>query len=226
MNMEDILLGDINMDVSILDRIRESLVNLDFDLTRKYVEEAIKNNVSIKDILNAMSSAMEEVGRKYERGEYFVADLIVAADIFKDVMNNLLKPLIKKEVSGTIGRVVIGTVYGDIHDIGKNLVAVFLEAAGFEVIDLGVDVPPEKFVEAVKQYNPDIVGISTLLTSTMPHMKDVIEALKKAGLRDKVKIIIGGAPVTEKFAMEIGADAYGENAFKAVEICKKLIGKK
>ncbi len=226
MNMEDILLGDINMDVSILDRIRESLVNLDFDLTRKYVEEAIKNNVSIKDILNAMSSAMEEVGRKYERGEYFVADLIVAADIFKDVMNNLLKPLIKKEVSETIGRVVIGTVYGDIHDIGKNLVAVFLEAAGFEVIDLGVDVPPEKFVEAVKQYNPDIVGISTLLTSTMPHMKDVIEALKKAGLRDKVKIIIGGAPVTEKFAMEIGADAYGENAFKAVEICKKLIGKK
>ncbi len=213
--------------MDILEKIRESLINLDPDSTRRFVEEAVRNNISIRDILNAMSSGMEEIGRRYERGEYFVADLVVAADIFKDIMDSILRPLIKKSIGEkAVGRVVIGTVYGDVHDIGKNLVATFLEAAGFEVIDLGVDVPPQKFVEAVKKYNPDIVGMSTLITSTMPHMKDVIDALKREGLREKVKIIVGGAPVTEEFAREIGADAYGENAFKAVEICKKLIGKK
>ncbi|ADM27217.1 cobalamin B12-binding domain protein [Ignisphaera aggregans DSM 17230] len=212
--------------MSLLDKIKESLANLDPDSTREYVEEAVKSNIPVRDILDAMASGMEEVGRRYERGEYFVADLIVAGDIFKDIMENLLRPLIKKESGEVIGRIVIGTVYGDIHDIGKNLVATFLEAAGFEVIDLGVDVPPEKFVDAIKQYNPDIVGISALLTSTMIHMKHIIDAIKEAGLRYKVKIIVGGAPVTEKFAKEIGADAYAENAFKAVEICKKLIEEK
>jgi len=212
--------------VDILNRIKESLVNLDPDSTRRFVEEAIKNNIPIRDILDAMASAMVEVGVRYERGEYFVADLIVASDIFKDVMENLLKPLIKKERSEILGRVVIGTVYGDVHDIGKNLVATFLEAAGFEVIDLGVDVPPEKFIEAIRKYNPDIVGMSALITSTMMYMKHIIDAIKEAGLRDKVKIIVGGAPITEKFAIEIGADAYGENAFKAIEICKKLIEEK
>jgi len=207
----------------LLSAIKESLINLDPDSTKRYVEEAIKSGVDVREILNAMSKAMEEVGKRYERGEYYVADLIVAAEIFEEVMNSLIKPLIRKEAGEVIGRVVIGTVYGDIHDIGKNLVATFLEAAGFEVIDLGVDVPPEKFVEAVAKYNPDIVGMSALVTSTMIHMRDVIDALKQAGLRDKVKVIVGGAPVTEEFAKLIGADAYGENAFKAVEICKRLI---
>jgi methylmalonyl-CoA mutase cobalamin-binding domain/chain len=121
------------------------------------------------------------------------------------------------------GRVVIGTVEGDVHDIGKNLVITMLRANGFEVIDLGVDVPPKRFVEAVKQYKPDIVGMSALLTSTMVNMKRVIEALEEEGLRSSVKVIVGGAPITEKFAREIGADAYGENAVTAIEICKKLV---
>lgn len=208
----------------ILNRIKGSLANLDMDSTLNYVREALNKGVEVKDIINTLAEAMRIVGERYERGEYFVADLIVSAEIFNNVME-ILKPKImemRREVK-PIGRVVIGTIYGDIHDIGKNLVKTFLEANGFEVIDLGADVPPEKFVEAVKQYNPDIVGISALLTSTMVHMRDVIEALKKEGLREKVKVIVGGAPVTEKFAKEIGADAYGENAFVAVEICKKLV---
>ncbi|MEL9940711.1 MAG: corrinoid protein [Ignisphaera sp.] len=208
----------------ILNRIKESLANLDMDSTLNYVREALNKGIEVKDIINTLAEAMRIVGERYERGEYFVADLIVSAEIFNNVME-ILKPKImeiRREVK-PIGRVVIGTIYGDIHDIGKNLVKTFLEANGFEVIDLGTDVPPERFVEAVKQYNPDIVGISALLTSTMVHMKDVIEALKKEGLRERVKVIVGGAPVTEKFAKEIGADAYGENAFVSVEICKKLV---
>ncbi|MEM0027157.1 MAG: corrinoid protein [Ignisphaera sp.] len=212
------------MSQEILDKIKESLGNLDMDSTLNYVKIALEKGIDVKNIINALADGMKIVGERYEKGEYFVADLIVSAEIFNEVMN-ILKPKIiemRREVK-PIGRVVIGTVYGDIHDIGKNLVKTFLEANGFEVIDIGIDAPPEKFVEAVKQYNPDIVGMSALLTSTMTHMKDVIDALKKEGLRDKVKIIVGGAPITEKFAKEIGADAYGENAFIAVEICKKLV---
>ncbi|RLE87656.1 MAG: cobalamin-binding protein, partial [Thermoprotei archaeon] len=138
----------------------------------------------------------------------------------------VLLPEIKKrgEASRKLGTVVIGTVRGDLHDIGKSIVATMLRAAGFEVIDLGVDVPPEKFVEAVKKYNADIVAMSALLTTTMLEMKNVIEALKQAGLRDRVKVIVGGAAVTEEFAKEIGADGYGEDAVKAVKICKELLG--
>ncbi len=212
---------------NILNNIRDSIVNLDLDATINGVKEALKNGVDIKSIVNALAEGMQIIGIKYEKGEYFISDLIVAGEIFKEAMS-ILKPRIieSREETKPLGRIVIGTVYGDIHDIGKNLVATFLEAAGFEVIDLGVDVPPEKFVEAIKQYNPDIVGMSALLTSTMMHMKNIIEAIEREGLRNKVKVIVGGAPITEKFAIEIGADAYGENAFKAVEICKKLIEEK
>jgi len=208
---------------NVLNSIVDSLANLDMDNTIKFVKEAIEK-FDVKSVIDALAEGMRVVGEKYERGEYFVSDLIVSAEIFNEAMN-IVKPKIlelRKEVK-PIGKVVIGTVYGDIHDIGKNLVKTFLEANGFEVIDLGADVPVEKFVEAVKQYNPDIVGMSALLTSTMIHMKNVIDALKKEGLRDKVKIIVGGAPITEEFAKSIGADAYGENAYKAVEICKKLV---
>lgn len=213
------------MSQSIVEKIRDSLANLDLDSTLNYVEEALQQGVDVITIIEkGLSEGMKIVGERYEKGEYFVADMIVAAEIFKEVMN-ILKPRIgesRRDVK-PLGRVVIGTVYGDIHDIGKNLVAAILEANGFEVIDLGVDVPIEKFVEAVKKYKPDILGMSALLTTTMIHMKNVIEALKKEGLRDKVKIIVGGAPLTEEFAKTIGADAYAENAFKAAEICKKLV---
>jgi corrinoid protein of di/trimethylamine methyltransferase len=214
------------MSQEVLVKIKESLVNLDLDKTVDFVKKAIELGFKPMDIVNAMADGMKIVGDLYEKGVYFVADLIVASEIFKEVMN-ILEPLIRREreVVKPIGRVVIGTVEGDIHDIGKNLVVTMLRANGFEVIDLGVDVSPQKFVEAVKQYKPDIVGMSALLTSTMINMKKVIEALKKEGLRDKVKVIVGGAPLTERFAKEIGADAYGENAVIAVEICKKLVEK-
>jgi 5-methyltetrahydrofolate--homocysteine methyltransferase len=210
------------MSKEILNSIKESLINLDLDRTIDFVKKAIEYGVKPLDIINSMADGMKVVGDMYERGVYFVADLIVASEIFKEVMN-ILEPLIMREKLKPIGRVVIGTVEGDIHDIGKNLVATMLRANGFEVIDLGVDVSPQKFVEAVKQYKPDIVGMSALLTSTMVNMKKVIEALEKEGLRDKVKVIVGGAPLTEKFAKEIGADAYGENAVIAVDICRKLV---
>lgn len=209
----------------LLTKIRDSLADLDIDSTINHVMEALNEGVDIMEIIEkSLSEGMKIVGERYEKGEYFVADMIVAAEIFNEVMR-ILKPKIleSKREFKTLGRVVIGTVYGDIHDIGKNLVIAVLEANGFEVIDLGVDVSVEKFVEAVKKHNPDILGMSALLTTTMIHMKEVIEALKKEGLRDKVKIIVGGAPVTEQFAKEMGADAYAENAFKAAEVCKKLV---
>ena len=139
-------------------------------------------------------------------------------------MDEYLLPRIKKKGGGKkLGTIVIGTVKGDLHDIGKTIVATMLSAAGFEVIDLGVDVPPEKFVEAVKKYNADIVAMSALLTTTMIEMENVIKELEKAGLRDRVKVIVGGAPITEEFARKIGADAYGKDAVEAVKKCKELL---
>jgi corrinoid protein of di/trimethylamine methyltransferase len=208
----------------VLSEIRNSLINLDIDKTLELVKKAIDQGFKPLDIINTMAEGMKVIGDMFERGEYFISDLIVASEIFKEVMK-VLEPLImkEKEVMKPIGRVVIGTIEGDIHDIGKNLVATMLRVNGFEVIDLGVDVSPQKFVEAVKQYNPDIVGMSALLTSTMMNMRKVIEALEKEGLRDKVKVIVGGAPITEEFARRIGADAYGENAIVAVDVCRRLV---
>lgn len=208
----------------MLSEIRNSLINLDIDKTLELVKKAIDQGFKPLDIINTMAEGMKVIGDMFERGEYFISDLIVASEIFKEVMK-VLEPLImkEKEVMKPIGRVVIGTIEGDIHDIGKNLVATMLRVNGFEVIDLGVDVSPQKFVEAVKQYNPDIVGMSALLTSTMMNMRKVIEALEKEGLRDKVKVIVGGAPITEEFARRIGADAYGENAIVAVDVCRRLV---
>jgi len=208
----------------MLNELRDALINLDMDKTLELVKKAIDQGFKPIEIINSMAEGMRVIGERFEKGEYFISDLIVSSEIFKEAMN-ILEPLImkEKEVVKPIGRVIIGTVEGDIHDIGKNLVATMLKVNGFELIDLGVDVPPQKFVEAVKQYNPDIVGMSALLTSTMMNMRKVIEALEKEDLRNKVKIIVGGAPITEEFAKRIGADAYGENAVVSVDICKKLV---
>ena len=150
---------------------------------------------------------------------------LVAGDLFMEIMDDLLMPVISERRGEVkkLGTVVLGTVRGDLHEIGKNIVATILRAAGFEVIDLGVDVPPEKFIEAVKKYNADILSMSALLTTTMMKMEVVIKELEKACLRDKVKVIIGGTPITEDFARRIGADAYGRDVVEAVEICKKLV---
>lgn len=190
---------------------------------RAAVERALEANLEAELILKqAMMPAMQEVGRLFEEGEYFVPEMLVAARAMQAGMN-LLKPrLVQAEVASS-GKVVAGTVKGDLHDIGKNLVCMMLEGAAFEIIDLGTDVPPEKFVEAVKSSGAQLVALSALLTTTMPHMKQTIEALQQAGLRQRIKVMVGGAPVTETFARQIGADGYAPDASRAVALAKLLV---
>ena len=168
-----------------------------------------------------MIPAMDEVGKRFECNEYFVPELLIAARAMKTSLG-LLAPLLAAAGTEPIGTVVIGTVQGDLHDIGKNLVASMLEGGGFKVVDLGVDVPPERFVEAAKEKNGTIVALSALLTTTMTTMKNVIESLEKAGIRQQTKVIIGGAPITQQYADEIGADGYSDNASSAVALARKL----
>ena len=168
-------------------------------------------------------AAMGEVGRLFEENEYFVPEMLVAARAMQGGLT-LLKPHLAAGGAISTGKAVIGTVKGDLHDIGKNLVAMMLEGAGFEVVDLGTDVTPEKFVKAVLEHQPQIVGMSALLTTTMPSMGNTVKALTEAGVRDQVKVMIGGAPVTDAFARQIGADGYSPDASSAVRLAKSLIG--
>jgi len=174
-------------------------------------------------LYEAMIPAMGEVGRLFEANEYYVPEMLIAARAMKAGLAIIRPELVKEKVKPK-GKVALGTVKGDLHDIGKNLVSIMVEGAGFEVIDLGVDVSPQQFVNAVKEKGADVIGLSALLTTTMPSMKSTIEAVQEAGLRKKVKIIIGGAPVTQKYADEIGADGYGRDAAAAANLVKKLLG--
>lgn len=174
-------------------------------------------------LTNYMIPAMDEVGRKFEANEYFVPELLISARAMKAALA-ILRPVLAESGVEPVGRVVIGTVKGDLHDIGKGLVASMMEGGGFEVIDLGVDVSPEKFVAEARAKDADIVALSALLTTTMTSMKSVIDAIDQAGLRKRVKILIGGAPVTQRFAENIGADGYGPNANAAVALARRLLG--
>ena len=188
------------------------------------VEEAIKEGCDPTEILNVgMIDAMGVVGEKFKKNEIFVPEMLVAARAMKKGVD-VLKPHLAGDSAATVGKYIIGTVAGDLHDIGKNLVAMMIESAGFEVIYLGVDVPAEKFVEAIKE-NPDckVVGVSALLTTTMPAMKDTVKAIIDAGLQSQVKIMVGGAPITQEFADEIGADAYTMDAASAAQVAKTLV---
>ncbi len=169
-----------------------------------------------------MSPAMEEIGRRFEEGKAFVPELLLAARAMKGALEQI-KPLLKGEKTISVGTVVIGTVKGDLHDIGKNLVASMLEGCGFEVINLGVDISSEKFVKAVKEHNANIVCLSALLTTTMNYMKEVVDALEREGLRNQVKVMIGGAPINQEFAYAISADGYSSNANAAVVLAKQLV---
>jgi 5-methyltetrahydrofolate--homocysteine methyltransferase len=171
-----------------------------------------------------MIPAMDEVGRRFECNEYFVPELLIAARAMKTALE-LITPHLAGKAAERAGRVVIGTAQGDLHDIGKNLVASMLEGGGFEVIDLGVDVSPERFVEAAKEKDGTIVAVSALLTTTMIMMRRVIEALEKSGIRAKTKVMVGGAPITQQYANEIGADGYSDNASGAVAMARKLVAK-
>ncbi len=184
---------------------------------------ALEADVDPTELLTKyMIPAMDEVGSRFECNEYFVPELLIAARAMKTSLE-LITPRLVEAGAQAVGRVVIGTVQGDLHDIGKNLVASMLEGGGFEVVDLGVDVSPDKFVEAAKEKDGTIVALSALLTTTMTMMKGVIQALEEAGLRKKTKVIIGGAPITQQYADEIGADGYSENASAAVALARRLV---
>lgn len=194
-----------------------------FKQAREITEKAIAEQVDPQMLVQKyMIPAMDEVGRRYEANEYFVPELLIAARAMKASLE-LIRPLLIAKGASFAGRVVIGTVKGDLHDIGKNLVTAMLEGAGFEVIDLGVDVSPEKFTAAIKERNANLVAMSALLTTTMNSMKGIIEAIQSAGLRDQVRVMVGGAPVTAKYAQEIGADGYSSNANGAVALARKLL---
>jgi 5-methyltetrahydrofolate--homocysteine methyltransferase len=202
--------------------IYEAILEGDMVGAKQGVQAALDAGVTPGDVLHtALIPAMGEVGRLFEEGEYFVPEMLIAARAMKSGLE-ILKPLLVDSGVEPAGKVAIGTVKGDLHDIGKNLVAMMMEGAGFEIIDLGTDVAPEKFVEAA-QNGANIIGLSALLTTTMPSMESTIKAIVDAGLRDQVKVIIGGAPVTQEYAKKIGADGYAPDASQAASLAKGFI---
>ena len=209
---------------TITEQLAAAVLEGDCEKVPQLVQQGLDQGLAPKEILdNGLVAGMDEVGNLFRCGEMFVPDVLISADAMQAGLQVLRPHLI---ASGTklIGKIAIATVKGDLHDIGKNLVAMMCEGAGFEVIDLGFDVDPARFVEAVKEHRPDIVGMSALLTTTMRAMAMTIRALQEAGLRDTVKVMVGGAPVDAAFAERIGADGYGSNAPNAVELAKKLAG--
>lgn len=209
--------------MSLIEEIRQAVIEGQAKAVVSKVEQALSDSVSADQILQkGLIDAMAEVGRLFEEGEYFVPEMLIAARAMSAALE-VLKPHLVETGVEPLGRVAIGTVKGDLHDIGKSLVAMMLEGAGFEIVNLGVDVAPEKFVEEAKK-GVQIVAMSALLTTTMPNMKNTIQALKEAGVRDQVKVMIGGAPVTQAYADEIGADGYSPDASSAVRKAKELLG--
>ena len=196
----------------------------DLEKIKAKAEELLDRGVEPKKLIDALSRGLEEIGNRYESGEYFLSELIMGGIIGSEIIS-VLTPYLKSVETGRLGKVVIGTVKGDLHDIGKNLVISMLRSSGFEVSDLGIDVPAQRFIDAVKKEKPDILAMSCLLTMAMDEMKRVVEELKKHGLRDKIKVIIGGRPTSLEFARQIGADAWGRDAIEAVKVAKTLIGR-
>jgi 5-methyltetrahydrofolate--homocysteine methyltransferase len=220
------LMGRLRMMGDHLDQIKDAVIGGKHKEINDLVRAAIEDKVNLNEIINeAMIAAMDVVGQKFASAEIFVPEMLVSALTMKKGLN-LIKPLLKGGETESKGTIVMCTVKGDIHDIGKNLVIMMLEGAGFHVIDLGVDLTVEKLIQKVKEISPDILGLSTLLTTTMPQMKNVIESLESKGLRNNVKVMVGGAPVDAGFAEKIGADGYGENAAEAVKLARDFVSAK
>ena len=207
----------------MIDKVKQAILTGKLKKIESIVQEALDDGNAPIDVLNTMVGTMDEVGEKFQRNEIFVPEMLVAALTMKKGVT-VLKPLLADADATSYGKFIIGTVEGDLHDIGKNLVALMVESAGFEVIDLGVDVPASKFVDAIRE-NPDckIVGLSALLTTTMQAMKNTVAAIEDSGLHSQVKIMVGGAPITPEFASEIGADAYTPDAGSAASKAKELV---
>ncbi len=207
-----------------VEELREAIINGDRTAAKNSVEQALKEGSDASKLLSGvLIPAMTEVGDRFERQEFFVPEMLVAARAMQEALA-VLKPRLQAADVKPAGKLVLATVKGDLHDIGKNLVAIMMEGAGLEVVDLGVDAAPDSVVAAVKEHKPDLVGLSALLTTTMPMMKEVIEALKQAGIRDSVKVIVGGAPLTEEYAKSIGADLYAADAASAARVAVKALG--
>ncbi len=212
--------------MELLDQISESLQKGDHGSVGRLTRQAVDEELSPQEILdNGLIAGMTVIGEKFKKHQIFLPQVLLSAKAMYAGMD-VIKPLMIRDNIKTIGKVVIGTVRGDLHDIGKNLVGIMLRGSGFEVIDLGNDVPPEKFVEMAKNEDADAIGMSALLTTTMTGMKEVIDLMKQEGLLGKVKVVIGGAPITKEFAQEIGADAYAFDGINAVETLKGFIGAK
>jgi len=211
--------------MAILEELSQALINGNAPKTKELTQKAIDDGAPPAQVLNeGLIVGMNEVGRRFKNNEFYVPEVLIAARAMHAAMS-VLKPLLAEGDIQPAGKVLIGTVKGDLHDIGKNLVAMMLEGAGFEVIDMGVDVSPEKFLNAVKERKPDLIALSALLTTTMPSMKTTIAALKEAGVRDQVKVMIGGAPLTQRYSDEIGADGYSPDAASAVDLARSLTGR-
>jgi 5-methyltetrahydrofolate--homocysteine methyltransferase len=208
----------------LLEKIAQAVIEMRFEDTEGLTKEALGSGVTAVEIINkGLLPSLDRVGVLFREGEYFLPDVLMSVKAY-DNSFKVLEPLLKEGDYKARGRVMLGTVFGDIHDIGKNILSALLLGNGFEVIDVGVDVKPEVFLARAKEDTPDIIGMSALLTTTMPSMKDTIDVFTEAGLRDKFKFIIGGAPLNQKFADEIGADGYGEDAQSGVELVKRLMG--
>jgi len=211
------------MDHAPYDPLRNAVIDGDDTLARQLAEEASRAGLDARQLVErAMIPAMDEVGARFERNEYFVPELLLSARAMKAAFA-VLAPALAAGAAASRGRIAIGTVRGDLHDIGKNLVATVLQGAGFDILDLGVDVAPERFVEAVCSDHVDVIAMSSLITTTMPGMAGAIGALDRAGLRSAVKVIVGGAPVTAAYAARIGADGYSDNAAGAVALVRRLL---
>lgn len=212
----------MNLSREKLNELVNAIIELDVESAPRKCEELIREGVDLKEIFKAVGEAMDAVGDRYERGEYFLSELIMAGEVVKQVLR-VVEPLYKASEGGYLGKVVLASVKGDLHDIGKNIVAMLLKSAGFKVIDLGVDVPAERIIEAIRRENAQILGLSALLTTTVVEMKNVIEELERSGLRSRVKVILGGSAVNEEIAREYGADAFARTAVEGVKICKSWV---
>ncbi len=207
----------------VLNEMAQKLIKGDADGVKTLTQQALSQEISAVDILNkGLVSGMNVVGDKFKNNEFFIPEVLIAARAMKAGME-IIRPMLVEAKVKSRGRVIMGTVRGDLHDIGKNIVAMMLEGAGFDVVNLGADMTIEKIMEQMKEDPADVVGLSALLTTTMVYMKDVVDALNEAGMKDKVKVIVGGAPITQAYADEIGADGYAPDAASSVDLVKGLL---
>ncbi|MBT8371847.1 MAG: corrinoid protein [Desulfobacterales bacterium] len=208
---------------ALFEKMAEVLIAGKQDEVKDLAQQALDKGAVARDILDkGLLAGMDVVGKRFKAGDMFIPEVLLCARCMHGAMD-ILKPFLSEADAAGMGKYLIGTVEGDLHDIGKNLVAMMLQGAGFQVVDLGTNITAQQFVEAVKEHKPDVFGMSALLTTTMPKMAETIQALKEAGIRDQVKIMAGGAPVTQSFVDEIGGDAYGANAASATEKAKELV---